>query len=842
MYLIRILYIIVSANLSYSTVIRASQSKEHVEHDPRGIFEGKPSVIVKNDREIQLTVYPLVDQERPNFQIYYIAVYVRSGERFQKIDDSIQFYDFSKLYHEQSEKLYTVHRFNVADGLKTGNALSIMIGDGVVRNDYSNPPLNPNLKYTFVFVAWNSANNQEIIFSRTVQPENPEDQNNQLIQIIIIIFLSILLVITVIILIFLLYVNCTGDEKLQKIVTFWYKPEAMSSRAPLATFNTYNDDSEDEGPVENFAERDVTIRSHPVPISELATYIESMSRDDGFKAEYFSVPRGQTAPWTSAKTQDNKGKNRYGNLLAYDDNRVKLDVEDEDLDGIVEDNCQSTDYINASFVDGYKRDKRYIATQGPCSNTLTDFWRMVWQTDSRIVIMLSNLEEDGRNKCDKYWPEEMQTYGQYRVTVIGKEVFADYVVRKFYVEKGEFKREVIQYHFVSWPDHAVPTYSVSLIAFLRKIRSSHAYKVKANPVIIHCSAGIGRTGTLVLIDIMFDMAEAERQVDFLKYFCQIRKSRVNMIEKVNQYVFCHQILLEAFCYESTDFNCNNISNYILGVSQKDSTCKKTLIEVQYQALDKLVPKYTEENYSVAIANASMNRNANILPPNRARVILDMNNGGDYINAVYVNGYKRRDAYIVTEVPLANCRNQFWAMISQTGSRTIVLLNDLPLDEIYWPTDSSNSVHYGGVEVKLVKQWAEVSGALTVRLFQVADRLSVKMYQYNQWSSADVLPGNRKQALDVMVSLLDLVEKWQFEGQATKIIVQCLNGARASGVFCASSFLCDRIKEEHQVDVFLASRTIRTQRQLFIENVDQLYFLYQFAERFLENFQTYANFK
>ncbi|KAI1295768.1 Receptor-type tyrosine-protein phosphatase T [Halotydeus destructor] len=139
----------------------------------------------------------------------------------------------------------------------------------------------------------------------------------------------------------------------------------------------------------------ITLQSRPVHVSELSAHIRSMSEDDGFNLEYSSVPAGQTAPWESAVTPANKGKN-YCPGYPYDHSRVKLNVEARDLDGITDENSLPTDYINASLIDGYKQDGRYIATQGPKSNTLADFWRMVWQNDARIVIMLANLVEEGK--------------------------------------------------------------------------------------------------------------------------------------------------------------------------------------------------------------------------------------------------------------------------------------------------------------------------------------------------------------------------------------------------------------------------------------------------------------
>lgn len=158
------------------------------------------------------------------------------------------------------------------------------------------------------------------------------------------------------------------------------------------------DEYDEEGMNEAaFIERGVDLKTHPIPISELSDYYERMLQSDGFKAEYLTIYRGQSANWETGKKIENKTKNRYGNLMAYEHSRVKLTVEvDDELTG-VESISPPTDYINANWIDGYNlQAKRYIATQGPMNCTVVDFWRMIWQTESRILVMLTNLEEIGR--------------------------------------------------------------------------------------------------------------------------------------------------------------------------------------------------------------------------------------------------------------------------------------------------------------------------------------------------------------------------------------------------------------------------------------------------------------
>ncbi|RWS30623.1 tyrosine phosphatase: receptor type: K-like protein [Leptotrombidium deliense] len=403
------------------------------------------------------------------------------------------------------------------------------------------------------------------------------------------------------------------------------------------------------------------MKSHPIAISELSDYVNNMNENCGFKQQFMSVSRGQWAKWDDARLPENKGKNRYGNLLAYDFNRVQLTVEKneeniaDEMEIPIDDDYAPTDYINASLIDGYKCRNRYIATQGPLQSTIKDFWKMVWQCDSRHIVMLTNVEELGKMKCDKYWPENISIFGLIKVKLVKTNSFADYIIRKFIVEKkGHPEREVIQYHFVSWPDHTVPTYSTSLISFVKRIRENSYYKNNNHPIIAHCSAGVGRTGTLIAIDAMLEMASQEKYIDVLSYLCTARSQRINMIEKLQQYIFVHQILVEMLCKDNTDIVCSEIDSYINRLKYYDPNTKKTLLESQFETLNKLYSNSSKELCAAALANPTRNRNQEIVPSNSGRVVFGAPE--DYINAVYVNGYKEKDAYIVTEIPVIDTRN------------------------------------------------------------------------------------------------------------------------------------------------------------------------------------------
>ncbi|XP_023211909.1 receptor-type tyrosine-protein phosphatase T-like [Centruroides sculpturatus] len=568
-----------------------------------------------------------------------------------------------------------------------------------------------------------------------------------------------------------------------------------------------------------------------------------------------------------------------------------------------------SDYINANYIDGYKSSKRYIATQGPKPLTVNDFWRMIWQEKVCKIIISTNLVENGKTKCEKYWADSRGTFGSVTVTLLNSEIFADYVIRTFHVSKENEVREIKQFHFTTWPDHGVPMYAIAVSNFILKTRT---YKPKdKSPIVFHCSAGIGRTGTLILIDSMLDMAAAENQVDLLSQLHIMRQQRINMVETMDQYYLACQCLIEALCTEKTSITCSEFIPTLNRLKKVDPKTSLTQFHVQFEKLSKICPLLkttdcltalhpsnlgknrsdkiippdrslpilrvkgnTESLYINAVyidklskicpllkttdcltalhpSNLGKNRSDKIIPPDRSLPILRVKGNTEslYINAVYVDGYKEKHAFLVTQIPLQKTVSDFWRMAFSSKTSTIVLLNELDsIDEFtlqtcmqYWPESTET---YEDVEVKKVSE--ETLGDIIVRTFELrnisnqeeTDTKVMKQFHLTGWSSSNTLPTSS----DILLRLIEKVERWQQNSATTTVIVQCLNGVRACGLYCGSVFICDKIKHEQEVDVFFAVRSIRANRPQFIEDVGQYIYCHQVALTYLDSFETYANFQ
>ncbi|CAB3370211.1 Hypothetical predicted protein [Cloeon dipterum] len=233
---------------------------------------------------------------------------------------------------------------------------------------------------------------------------------------------------------------------------------------------------------------------------------------------------------TIASMSENKPRNRYENALPYDHSRVMLNALA---------NANGSDYINASSItDHDPRNPAYIATQGPLEQTVADFWQMVWEQGSVVMVMLTRLNENGAAMCHRYWPEEGSgLYHIYEVHLVSEHVWCDdYLVRSFYlknVKTGE-TRTVTQFHFLSWPEGGVPHSIKALLEFRRKVNKS--YRGRSCPIVVHCSDGAGRTGTYCLLDMVLNrMAKGAKEIDIAATLEHIRDQRAGMVRSKAQF-------------------------------------------------------------------------------------------------------------------------------------------------------------------------------------------------------------------------------------------------------------------------------------------------------------------
>ncbi|XP_072547508.1 receptor-type tyrosine-protein phosphatase H [Salminus brasiliensis] len=281
----------------------------------------------------------------------------------------------------------------------------------------------------------------------------------------------------------------------------------------------------------------------PIPLKKFPEHFNSMSRDDnrGFSAEYEDLSTvGIDQSCTAALLPENKIKNRFTNVLAYDASRVKLTAQ----------NDSGSDYINANYMPGYgSNSKQYIAAQGPLTSTISDFWKMVWEQKSQAIVMLTNCVENGKAKCEQYWPLDYTpcAFGNLLVTIQSEQKGKSWTLREFVVRHKDTSEErvVTHFHFTAWPDHGVPIGTEGLIHFRGIVRQHIESFPFTGPTVVHCSAGVGRTGTLIALDTLLQQMEKDEAISIAACVHRMRLSRPLMVQTESQYVFLHQCIMDS---------------------------------------------------------------------------------------------------------------------------------------------------------------------------------------------------------------------------------------------------------------------------------------------------------
>nr|XP_022905156.1 phosphatidylinositol phosphatase PTPRQ-like [Onthophagus taurus] len=339
-------------------------------------------------------------------------------------------------------------------------------------------------------------------------------------------------IIVIIVVLLLVLITLSATIYMYKTKRITYKPDWVDTFLPQTRTTT----------VPNIAYKNdavlIPLSNNPkfsqvVQVKDFMNYVNNAIQQGVLFQEYTTIDELNDKFDTAAGLDPNNSKkNRYKNIIAYDKTRVKLS-------NITYSN--TSDYINANYIDGFNKEKAFIAAQAPTGFTVADFWMMIWQENVQCIVMLSKLIESGKPKCEKYWPNELETFkfGEIAIKCIDSKGFGDNVtIRTFEIYSESTMRKLVQIHYEGWLDKDVPVSTSGIENVLHKMKN---YENEC-PIVVHCSAGVGRTGTLILANIAINMAKATGIIDMPSILYDLRQQRTKMVQTFDQYVFAHQVV------------------------------------------------------------------------------------------------------------------------------------------------------------------------------------------------------------------------------------------------------------------------------------------------------------
>ncbi|XP_025107111.1 receptor-type tyrosine-protein phosphatase alpha-like isoform X2 [Pomacea canaliculata] len=561
--------------------------------------------------------------------------------------------------------------------------------------------------------------------------------------------------------------------------------------------------------------------------------LSMLNAKDSLEAEFENIPLGLEKPHNSGLSMENLNKNRFKSILPYEETRVVLREFGD---------CNSNDYINANYIRGYKQEKKYIAAQGPKENTTTDFWRMVWQERITHIVMLTNCEEGKRDKCDEYWPPAGAGMEHGAFIIMGLEVVdrADYEIRTFEINQQGEKRRVVQYHYVTWADHSTPKVT-DLVDFWRRVRIDyHVMNEHGSPLLVHCSAGVGRTGTFIALDILMDQALEEGEINVPQVVVELRKDRCNMVQAKDQYQFVYKAVLEAYSGYSSRvlLDGSNIVLPFLSESLYEQVDAELQMLLQMKKLDRK-PVYTSARSD---ENINKNRNIEVLPDENYLVYLTCRvaDRNQYINAVYLSSFADWNGWILTQLPLPDTVVDVWRLVQGAGITTIVSLGpeaDSPENGCYWPRQMEEQRLFDSFEVSLVShaEFGEEGHVYDLTLtYEKEPPQKVRLYHLGNWSHD--LPCTTPDVL----KLAELLAGSEEEQVVPPVLVQCIDGAFRSGLFCALCDVISRVKYDRELDVYTTVRKLHVVRPQSVDTQVQYRYLYEAVEEYIRGEAIYAN--
>ncbi|XP_032305178.1 receptor-type tyrosine-protein phosphatase V-like isoform X2 [Coturnix japonica] len=570
----------------------------------------------------------------------------------------------------------------------------------------------------------------------------------------------------------------------------------------------------------------------PVPIQNFKQYYEmkTASGNQAFFQEFEELKEvGKEQLKVGAELPANISKNRYPHVLPYDHSRVRLSQLGDDL---------HSDYINANFVPGYTSPQEFIVTQGPLKKTIEDFWRLVWEQNVCNIIMLTVCMENGRVLCDHYWPSEAApvSYGQVQVHLLSHSSAEEWTMREFKLwhEGLRAERHVSHLHYTAWPDHGIPESTTSILAFRELVREHIQSAKDAGPTLVHCSAGVGRSGTFIALDQLLQQMKQEKVVDMFGVVYTLRMNRYQMIQTLSQYIFLHSCILDKILEEpllglsGTETSCPiPLKSFAQHYSQNSAKSNMGFLR-EYETLLEVAKEETS-SATPSLGTQQARPSSSILPYDRSRVKFSLLDQGPFsgLQVWRVPGCSSSRDYLAVQGPDKLTVEDFWMLVWEQDIHTILTL--LPWQEVgevphdtCWPLEGDSvctkllTIQCG--TEKTASGWRCIQ--LKVKHEKKGKEKQVQQFLYRLWSSKE--QPNVQSLVELLTAIRRCVPNRK---RASPLLLHCSGGENQMGTLIALDCLLHQLKTERTVDVYGVTLQLMRSCCFMTPTLDQYMFLY-----------------
>nr|XP_022308467.1 receptor-type tyrosine-protein phosphatase T-like [Crassostrea virginica] len=570
-----------------------------------------------------------------------------------------------------------------------------------------------------------------------------------------------------------------------------------------------------------------------IAVTDLLSVITAREAKEhqGFTKEFKSLPYGERFPCDISKTEENMPKNRFKTTFPYDHSRVVLEISKEN----------ASDYINANYIENMEGNREFIACQGPRVNTVVDHWRMIWQEHITDIVMLTNLIEGPKIKCHQYWPDKGKELNAdpFTISLLEEKVYAYYVIRKMALRKKKVSgsRTVTQFHYTRWPDHGTPN-PLNLVVFLGHFR--HKIRPSQHPILVHCSAGIGRTGTFIALDVLSRYGKDRGKINVIEYVKAMRKDRMTMIQNVDQYIFLYHALYEFFRASARFLKKDELLARYGNVRKSER--KKQLTE-EHNELINLKTKYEAKDFKTGKKYQKLNASKSVLPVERYLVFLTSNIHGrePYYNAVSLSSFKQAEEFVSAQLPVSGAAIDLARLLIDHDCPFIVSLT--PFSEVKelkdWVNEDVKTVKMDPYEITKHAQ-TMLSQDIRRTAFKLKgkeeDIHDVQILECITWGADDQVPVDTSSLIN-LIKQLDLDRKSHPDGH---VVVISRDGAAGCGVFFAVYNALQQLQQDEEVDLVTIVRQLQIRRPEMIATLKEYEFCVDAVCAFLASDNVYAN--